>query len=560
MKSKITSTEYKKNFAMTVVIVAVTGFPYIKDGLCAYFPDLMYHLLRIEGVKDALLAGEFPARIYTNFYNGYGYGSPLFYPDIFLILPAILRIFSVSPLMTWKIFALVLTAIGTLTTYFSFKYICKDSDCSIAATFMIMLSQFYLADLHLRAGISEYMAFIFIPILIAGIYDFFVYQGKRTYLMGIGFAGLLLCHSIMTFLGVLITIVIFVRMIFVKREDNYLFDKARMIRLIITALCTVLVVSYYIFPMLEQMSVLELGYSEPWAHIGNYTQPFSSFFKIVGHFSTIAYIGIGIPIFPLLLICLFLKKPKNKWASAFMFGGIGLYLITTDLIPWKLFENTPLNMIQFTYRFWPYAMLFVVLGITMILAENVNGRHTKYRKILLFGIAGCAIMAGLFQNRMTAWATSEETREITEDYLMENCNYVGAGEWLPLSIDEDVVNLIATEEVTSDSGERILFVRNKNDYSFQVSEEFENYTLPLIYYKGYSAKVLCDDGSETELPVTQSENALVQVSNDTGSSGKIYVKYEGTTIQKVSSAITLGTIMIIAGYIITQKAIKKSRK
>ena len=177
-------------------------------------------------------------------------------------------------------------------------------------------------------------------------------------------------------------------------------------------------------------------------------------------------------------------------------------------------------------------------------------------------IAGFIIggVVGAVAGVLLAPRSGEETREITEDYLMENCNYVGAGECLPLSIDEDVVNLIATEEVTSDSGERILFVRNKNDYSFQVSEEFENYTLPLIYYKGYSAKVLCDDGSETELPVTQSENALVQVSNDTGSSGKIYVKYEGTTIQKVSSAITLGTIMIIAGYIITQKAIKKSRK
>ena len=77
--------EYIRIFVMAAIIVAITGFPYIKEGLCAYFPDLMYHMLRTEGVKEALLEGNFPARIYMNFYNGYGYGSPLFYPDIFLV-------------------------------------------------------------------------------------------------------------------------------------------------------------------------------------------------------------------------------------------------------------------------------------------------------------------------------------------------------------------------------------------------------------------------------------------------------------------------------------------
>lgn len=537
--------ESKRIIIMIVIIIAVTGFPYLKDGLCAYFPDLMYHLLRTEGVKEALLAGEFPVRIYMNFYNGYGYGSPLFYPDIFLIFPAVLRVLSVSPLATWKIFALTITVIGTLSTYFSVKYICKDSECSMAATFMLMLSQFYLADLHLRAGISEYIAFIFIPILIAGIYDFFVYGGKKTYLMSIAFAGLLLSHSIMTFIGVLITVVIFVRMLFVKREKNYLFDKSRMTRLILAAICTVLVVSYYLFPMLEQMSVLELGYSKPWAHIGKYTQPFSGFFKLIGTFSTIAYIGIGVPILPLILICLFLKKPKNKWSYTFLFGGICLFLITTDLVPWSLLENTILNMLQFTYRFWPYALVFTVIGIAMVLAENLNGKYAKYKKVVLIGIIVCAALAGMLQNRMTAGATSQETKEITEEYLIEKSNYVGAGEWLPLEIEEDVINLTAIEDVISDTGESQQLIRNQGDYSFRTCEKANEYILPLIYYKGYRARIEFDDGSSQELLIDQSENALVQVYNDLGQQGVIHVKYAGTSVQNVSEILSMLTVITI---------------
>ena len=554
------SKERKNIILMVIGIVAITGFPYLKEGLCAYFPDLMYHMLRTEGVKDALLAGDFPTRIYTNFYNGYGYGSPLFYPDIFLVMPAILRILSFSPLATWKIFALTLTVAATLTTYFSIKYICKDSEYSIAATFMIMLSQFFLADLHLRAGISEYMAFMFIPVLCAGIYDFFVYDGKKTYLMGIAFIGLLLSHSIMTFIGVLITVVIFIRMLFVKRENNYLFDKLRMTRLIITAICTVLVVLFYLLPMLEQMAVLELGYLEPWAHVGKYTQPISSFFSVIGHFSTIAYIGIGVPMLPLIIICLFLKGIKNKWAYAFLYGGIVLYLITTNIIPWRILENTVLNMIQFTYRFWPYAIIFTVFGIVMILSERIDDSRKKCKKIFIIAIVGCSMLAGAFQNRMTAWVTSEETRGITEEYLAENDNYVGAGEWLPLDISDDVINRNATKNVVTDTGEMILLDWNKGIYSFQISEEFKTYTLPLIFYKGYSASIECEDGSIKIIPIKQSADALVQIVNFTGEEGIVCVKYEGTIIQKVSLAISEGTIAVITVCYICKKRIQKTKE
>lgn len=550
--------ETKKIIFMTVIIVAVTGFPYLKDGLCAYFPDLMYHLLRTEGVKEAILVGEFPARIYANFYNGYGYGSPLFYPDVFLIFPAVLRILSLSPVTVWKIFALTITVSGTLSTYFSVKYISKDSECSIAATFMIMLSQFYLADLHLRAGISEYIAFVFIPVLLAGIYDFFVYGGKKIYLIGIAFAGLLLSHSIMTFIGILITAVVFVRMLFVKQEKSYLFDRNRMKNLVITAICTVLVVAFYWAPMLEQMSAIGLRYTKPWANIGDYTQPISNFFKLTGIFSTNAYIGIGLPILPLMVIGLFMKKPKNNWYSVFLFGGIGLFLATTDLLPWSLLEKTILNILQFTYRFWPYALVFTVVGITMILAENLNGRFFKYKNVILLGIVTCAAAMGLLQNRMTAWTTSLETQSVTSEYLTENNNYVGAGEWLPLGISQEVVNLTATDDVVAENGESFQLLRDRKVYSFQISGDEKEYTLPLIFYKGYCAWAEYDTGTKCDLLVKQSENALVKVYSEAGLAGTIYVEYMGTAVQTVSEIVSLFTAVSILAYSLYK--IRKWRK
>lgn len=530
--------ELKKVFVMIVTIVAITALPYFKEGLCAYFPDLMYHLLRTEGVKDAILAGEYPVRIYTNFFNGYGYGSPMFYPDVFLVLPAALRILSVSPLVTWKVFALIITIAASLTTYFSIKYIIKNVEWSIAGTVMIMLSQFYLADLHLRAGISEYIAFIFIPVLFAGIYDFFACDGKKTYLMGIAFAGLLLSHSIMTFLGVLITVVIFIRMLFVKKEENFLFNKVKMRYLLCTAIGTLLVTAYYWMPMLEQMFALELRYSEPWADIGKYTQPFSSFFRITGTFSTIAYIGIGIPILPLIFVCFFLKKTINKWARTFFWGGIALYLVMTDLVPWKLLENTVLNMLQFTYRFYPYALFFSVTGVSWIMSERFSKCSEKYKNAAVWIIIGCAVLAGAFQNRMTAGIMSEESKAVSEAYLAENSNFVGAGEWLPLEIESEVLEGTASGVVYSDSKEEIQLYKDQRNYYFRTSEKAENYTVPLIYYKGYQAWVKSANGDKAVLPVVPAENGLIRINQQVEEMGTIYVSYSETGIQRISAAIS----------------------
>lgn len=531
-------SEKTKVIIMVAVIVAITGFPYLQKGLCGYFPDLMYHMLRIEAVKDALMEGVFPVRIYENFFNGYGYGSPLFYPDIFLLFPAFLRMLSIPPLVVWKIFALFLTGIATVTTWWSVKYISKDSELSMAAAFLIMLSQFYLADLCHRVGISEYLAFIFIPLLIAGIYDFFVYEGKKVYLLGIAITGLVLSHTIMTFIGVIITAIIFIRMMFVRKSKNYLFDKRRMTGLVSTALSTLLIVSFYIFPMLEQMTTDRFRYMTPWANVGDYVQPFSTFFRMTGYFSHIAYVGIGIPVLVLTVICLFLKKPKNKWAALFFVGGVILFLVQTPLVPWEKLNETMLNMIQFPYRFFPYALFFLVLGITLIVTENFQG---KGRNVALLVIVASAILTGVVQN-MTI-KSSEESKQIDAKYLESNTGYVGAGEWLPEDISPDVVGMTAERKVLVNGVDKEWY--DAGDYYHFQTEGDGECVLPLMYYKGYKAELHSEEGVITPLPVEKTAQALVKVNNTTGQAGEVRVWYGKTTVQKASALLSVITILVL---------------
>lgn len=526
---------------MILLIVLVTGYPYLKNGVAGYDKDLLYHLLRIEGVKDALLRGQFPVRIYENFFDGYGYGSPLFYPDIFLVIPAGLRILGFSPSITWKAFALLLTTLASLSTYFCFRYIIRDWKYAVTGTMLLMLSQFYLADLMIRVGISEYLAFIFLPMLVAGIYDFFERDGKRVYLIGIAFAGMVLSHTIMTFIGLLVTIVVFAVMLLHPRKRKLFFEKRRMENLIKTAVVTVLSVSYYIFPLLEQMKAADYRYSIPWAHVGEYVQPFSVLFYATGYFDYIACVGIGVPVL-LLLSCRFLYgKPKNRWADLFYFGGGLLFVMTTSLFPWRLLDHTIFNMIQFPYRLYPYALCFLILGICLILAEHAKETQAKTIRILVISLT---IFFGIWQNYTVLHEyTGGYNTDLSEEFIEKNSNCVGQGEWLPVSVQGKVTDMRAAGTVLLDE-ERIETIRKQGNVLFTASDDrMAEYEVPLIYYKGYKAILTDEDGQVQNLTVQESEHGLVKVMNKTGCAGEVSVFYQETVIQKSSKWLSILTIL-----------------
>ena len=92
-----------------------------------YYPDLGYHLLRIEGVKDAITAGDFPARIYHLALNGWGYGGSMFYQDYLLFIPALCRLVGFDVITSYKVLIVIATVLISVSTYFSVKYITNSN-------------------------------------------------------------------------------------------------------------------------------------------------------------------------------------------------------------------------------------------------------------------------------------------------------------------------------------------------------------------------------------------------------------------------------------------------
>lgn len=538
---------------ISLVIAVFSTFPYIQNGLSGFLPDLQYHMLRIEGVKDALLHGEYPAKIYAMFFGEYGYGSPMLYPDLFLVFPALLRILGFAPVQVWKIFAFVLVFCASVSTYYSFRYILRERKLAACGTFLLVLSQYYIANLMVRVGMSEYIAFIFLPILLAGIYDLIVLEGKNCWMLGVSLGGMLLSHILMFFLGTIFTFLTCMCLALSKEYRACLKDGGRILRLLLTALVTVSACAYYVFPMIEQMASAHLRYETPWVYIGDNTQPFSVFFRASGTYDNIALVGIGIPI--LFLLIVFAKDilfAAKEWFPArfFIGGGLLIFLLTTDIFPWSILNHTIFNSIQFTFRLYPYALACLCLGLMFFLKEErIEAR--KNRAVVLTVVL--CMMFAVLQNR-TYYGVVEETLTIDETYLKAHSNKVGHGEWLPIGVEEAILQLEAAETVLAEGKELPFLSDGSTKHTFSVEEASAGeYVVPLIYYKGYAAFHTDENAVRTKLEVSCADGQKVLVHNTAGQKGTITVYYGGTVVQKVSGAISVTAVFAVMAYLIYRR-------
>ena len=86
----------KKYLVLFLLILTTIGvLPILMSGI-PYGGDLNFHLKRIEAIALNIKENKIGYPIYFNYLNNYGYGSGLFYPDIFLYIPAFFNILGIS--------------------------------------------------------------------------------------------------------------------------------------------------------------------------------------------------------------------------------------------------------------------------------------------------------------------------------------------------------------------------------------------------------------------------------------------------------------------------------
>lgn len=125
--------------------------------------DSAFHLVRIEGIKDGLLAGQFPVRLNPLWGDGCGMPTGIFYPDIFLYPFALLRICGIPLSIVWRLFAIAANVLTAFAAWWAFSTYTRSRRAGAVATLFYLAFLYRLINLYARAACGEVLAMAFLP-------------------------------------------------------------------------------------------------------------------------------------------------------------------------------------------------------------------------------------------------------------------------------------------------------------------------------------------------------------------------------------------------------------
>lgn len=507
--------------------------------------DSAYHYLRVEALKHNIETRDLFSGVDYLYFGGGGYAG-FAYPDFFLYIPALLRVLGMGVGNSMTVFLTLCSAFSYCFMFIFLRDVSGSRVCGTMGAVLYLLSTYRIDNIIVRFALGEFLAYVFWPLILYGLYDFIFGEFKKPYILGVGFAGMLLSHSISTALA--LGLCVLVSIIFIGRIFK---ARGKLRRLFITAGCTVAVTAYYWLPLLELLFSCEMSVEETAYHTLDYVIPFTGLFKEEMH-NGIA--GMGFPVFLLCVPRVFLLRgsPVSKRylrdesgkrnnilvaADTFMIIGIILALMSTTVFPWKILSKF-LDFIQFPWRFFaPSSILLIIAGTIYI---YYIAKYTRTAKAAMVVVTAAAILiAGVH----TAISGVYHYDPYEEDYYSntENTFSVENGEWLPRAAQGDGKEILRAlgDNVILSSNNIIPCERYNGTLTFDLgdNEGVEFAVLPYIWYKGYEAR----DENGNALEIKMSDTGLVQVDLH-GADGIITVQHKPTALK-------------IAGYIISAVSI-----
>ncbi len=529
----------KEDRVFTVIVSCITLFfaalPLFSVN-CINGHDIDYHLLRIEALKTGIVNGLPFLRINMLFFGGEGYASSLFYPDFLLYIPALLRSAGAGINLSYHIFAAFCITAAFITMFFCAYYISENRWGALISAVIYTLCQYHLDDIYTRAAVGEFTAFIFIPLVAAGLYDLTEKDFKRPWFLIAGMAGTLLCHTLTTVFSI-----IFCLGYVAVKAGTFIKDPKRIIKLMLSALFTVALTAFYWLPVMEQMRTLELKYTQAIFDVDYEKLLIREIFENKAG-------RMGIAVFLMLFAALLIHRKKDekiREGDIFAVFGLIFTLCSTGLFPWKRLEEY-VSSIQFPWR------LFIMSCLMFSLAAGIyisKAAVSKERLAVTAVLAVMAVSAVSNYNR-----TEEGYYSYSDDYYNEvkfTKNVIG-GEWLPLSVtDRD--RLIKNRDTAFDENGNELTVERRGNRLTVTAPGSGYIDVPFIYYPGYAAvnaggKSLSVDG--------EGDNGRLRVYAE--ESGPVTVYYGGTRLQHISDIISILAALIPAAVLIISFRSKNS--
>ncbi len=528
--------EKRRFLSIFIGVMLVMSFPLINDQLFIGH-DWTYHMLRIQSLREGLQTGQFPVRVNPLFLNGYGYASSLFYPDLFLYIPVFFQLIGIGIEVSYKLFLVLVLGASYLTAYICGRGITKSTYAGIVIAVVFSLSQYHLQNVYTRFALGEVQAYIFLPFIAYGLFNLIYENFDKPWLLVLGFTGLIYSHMLSTVLAALVSMGVI--LVGFKRIFK---DPKKIFKLAIAAIITLGLTCLFWMPMVEQLLANRFEFQHlitTWVHTRAVRIPvmFANSYLLKGR-----DVSIGLSLTLLCLLWIFIPKTLTgdnrktiiNWSLAI---GLILLFMASDLFPWQ-YAPPQVNSIQFPWRFYALASLFLAIAIGTMAHVLFNQRFKVLSLIMIF----LFMSASAFTVITTSIRSTGDAIDLTPQYyqIPQNTNAISGGEWLPAGVEAAAISYKPLV-VESNTGETLNYSRIGLKTVIPYPSDYEYVDVPSIYYRGYSVIFKDDEGNSSSVPYSnEGDNKSIRIyTKHVNAPGTITVDYSGTTIQNASIILTL---------------------
>lgn len=528
--------------------------------------DTAFHIARIEGISRAMQSGQFPVRVHGGTLNDYGYPNSLFYPELLLYLPALLRMAGASLLTAFRAFLVFLNVLTFVFGYISFRRFTGSRFWGLVLAAVYLLNPYRLICLYYRSAIGEAAAMVFLPLVVYGLYAILYGEKKDWRFLVLGATGVVQSHILSTQLAAIFAAVVVVCSL------PRLFDaEKRWKSLLAAAVCTALLNVWFLVPML--LMILQLGlsvFSRPQGVV--IEQSLDGFFgfgslQTAGHFPLGWVSLLAVPVY--LLVRIIVKKTASN-ARLCRIGdlllGIGCVCVlgTTFYTPWQQMLNIPvlgkmLGSIQFAYRLLGIAQ--VCLAFVLGCAGLLFLRGRPYARAVGVGIVCLTVVcASAFYESGLRLSESAGVTKSEYTSSLDNRLSVGQAEYIVEGADPDKMvaqppQLESTNETFAVSGLVRYGTRTCFSYTMDLAADTENkIVVPVTYIPNYVVKV-----NGQRVPVEKYEGAKVAF-QASAPQADVTVEYREPLTFRLCELVSLGMLVLLVCPVLPFIYSRKKRK
>lgn len=524
-----------------VLIVSVPCYlPYLVQG-----HDMPFETNRIVGIANGLRSGQFPVRIHPSTYEGYGYAASVFYPELFLYIPAILYKAGLSLVSSVHVYLILIHGISATCMYFAAVRMTGSPRTAALAAILFTCASYRLVLAYLMNGYGSAMAIAFVPLVLYGFYEIMFGDPKRWLYLMIGMCGIMQSH-VLTFVIVagFLCAAFAVCLFFVRMPGRYL-------ALAKSAVGTVLVNLWFLVPFFSfYFSEIQ---TESLAG-----DPAGRALSLVNLLSVWGHAGMGIQVVdkpatgvPALIdltiligvVCfLAFKDPHGaekekcsahtgRIAAALLIVGVLAAYMTTKYFPWEWLQGVCGigRFVQFIQH--PQRILCVAVSCLSVTAACGYAKKLWGGGIMIPAVLAAALLTScmFLQEYAAQPAVCARGEIMTSD----------AGTHEYLYPDTDTVSLDAARyHVSSEAVSFTMLDRTQNRITARVSAAQDGYVeLPLFYYPGYRASINGEGRT-----IEHGENHVIRVLLGEGDSGELQVEYQESILWRLADGVSVLTV------------------